>query len=233
MDPISFGFNTGSAQPQLSGAPGIKITGFDNLQDATPPSGRNDVTGQVTDSASMIFGKHQLRFAGEYRRGYINEFYHRKTRGNFSFPGTQGPWGYDPTVANPGGFNSTPCQTTYAYTTPTAAQQAYVAGVAAQANGEQVLSLADFLIGCTQQAQIVRGNTEREVYVNSFSGSAADAYQVTQRLNINYGVRWDYLGPMHNATKDLSVFRPTNANAVNGLVFQGDGYRFTLPTHLS
>ena len=94
MNPISFGFNTGAAQPQLSGAPGIKITGFDNLQNATPPSGRNDITGQATDSASWVVGRHQFRFSGEYRRGYVNEFYHRKTRGNFSFPGTQGPWGY-------------------------------------------------------------------------------------------------------------------------------------------
>ena len=230
INPISFGFNTGAAQPELSGAPGIKIQGYDNLQNATPPSGRNDVTGQMTDSASMIFGKHELRFSGEYRRGYVNEFYHRKTRGNFSFPGTQGPWGYvaDPTAAD-AGFQSAPCQTTYGYTTPTAAQQAYVAGVAAQANGEQILSLADFLIGCTQQAQIVRGNTEREVYVNSFSASAADAFQLTPRLNINYGVRWDYLGPMHDEEKDLSVFRPGNPNAVNGLVFQGAGVGSLFP----
>jgi hypothetical protein len=230
QDPISLGFNTGATQPLLSGIPGIKITGFDNLQNATPPSGRNDITGQVTDSASMLMGKHQLRFAGEYRRGFVNEFYHRKTRGNFSFPGTQGPWGYTtPTADNPTGFNSTPCQTTYDYTTPTPAQQAYVAKIVAQPNGGEILSLADFLIGCTQQAQIVRGNTEREVYVNSFSGSGSDAYQVTQRLNINYGVRWDYLGPMHNATKDLSVFRPDNPNAVNGLVFQGAGIDTLFP----
>jgi hypothetical protein len=67
----------------------------------------------------------------------------------------------------------------------------------------------------------VRGNTEREVYVNNFSGSAADAFQVTPRLNLNYGIRYDYLGPMHNDTQDLSVFRPTNPNAVHGLVFPG------------
>jgi hypothetical protein len=227
QDPIAFGFNTGAAQPELSGAPGIKITGFDNLQDATPPSGRNDITGQITDSASMIFGKHELRFHGEYRRGYVNEFYHRKQRGNFSFPGTQGPWGYGSVTA--GEFNSTPCQTTYGYTTPTAAQQAYVANIAAQANGPQILSLADFLIGCTQQAQIVRGDTERHVYVNSFSGSASDAFQLNSRLNLNYGVRWDYLGPMHDGEKDLSVFRPTNPNAVNGLVFQGAGIDSLFP----
>jgi hypothetical protein len=222
INPIALGFNTGAAQPQLSGVPGIKINGFDNLQHATPPSGRNDVTGQVTDSASLVFGKHQLRFSGEFRRAYLNEFYHRKTRGNFSFPGTQGPWGYvaDPTSSS-FGFQSAPCQTQYGYTKPTAAQQAYVAKIAAQANGSQILSLADFMIGCTQQAQIVRGNTEREVYVNNFSGSAADAFQVTSRLNINYGIRYDYLGPMHNDTQDLSVFRPTNPNAVHGLVFQG------------
>lgn len=218
INPISFGFNTGSAQPLLSGAPGIKINGFDNLQNATPPSGRNDITGQVTDTASLVLGKHELRFSGEFRRGYVNEFYHRKTRGNFSFPGTQGPWGY---VAGTG-FNSAPCQATYGYTTPTTAQQNYVNKISGQANGSQILSLADFLIGCTEQAQIVRGNTERHVYVNNFSGSASDGFQFTHELNLNYGVRYDYLGPMHDGDQDLSVFRPTAPNAVNGLVFQGN-----------
>ncbi len=230
INPISFGFNTGAAQPLLAGAPGIKITGFDNLQNATPPSGRNDVTGQVSDTASLTLGKHQIRFSGEFRRGYVNEFYHRKTRGNFSFPGTQGPWGYSaPTAANPTGYQSTPCGQQYGYinaagtsgTPPTAAQAAYVAKVAAQANGSQILALADFLAGCTQQAQIVRGNTEREVYVNNFSGSVGDALQLTPHLNLNFGVRYDYLPAMHDGTQDLSVFRPDNSAAVNGLVFQG------------
>ena len=218
MNPVSFGFNTGAAQPLLSGAPGIKISGFDNLQNATPPSGRNDITGQVTDTASLVLGKHELRFSGEFRRGYVNEFYHRKTRGNFSFPGTQGPWGY---VAGTG-FNSAPCQAAYGYTTPTAAQLAYVNKISAQANGSQILALSDFLIGCTEQAQIVRGNTERHVYVNNFSGSASDAFQFNHSLNLNYGIRYDYLGPMHDGDQDLSVFRPTASNAVHGLVFQGN-----------
>jgi hypothetical protein len=234
INPIALGFNTGTPQPLLSGAPGINIVGFDNLQNATPPSGRNDITGQATDTASYSLGKHQLRFSFEFRRGYVDEFYHRKTRGNFSFPGTQGPWGYSaPTATNPTGFNSAPCQTTYGYTTPTAAQQAYVKGVAAQANGEQILSLADFLIGCTQQAQIVRGTTEREVYVNNFSGSGGDAFQVSTKLNLNYGIRYDYLGPMHDGEKDLSVFRPTLSNAINGLAFQGNQIASLFPAALN
>jgi hypothetical protein len=224
QDPEAFGFNTGAPQPALSGAPGIKIQGYDNLQNATPPSGRNDITGQVTDSASLIFGKHEFRFSGEYRRGYVNEFYHRKERGNFSFPGTQGPWGYvaDPTASN-FGFQSAPCQAAYGYTTPTPAQLAYVNNLS-PSNSKQILSLADFLAGCTQQAQIVYGNTERHVFVDNFSGSGADAFQVTKTLNINYGVRWDYLGPMHDGYKDLSVFRPGSPNAGStGIVFQGAG----------
>jgi hypothetical protein len=230
INPISFGFNTGAQQPLLSGAPGIKINGFDNLQNATPPSGRNDVTGQATDSASLLLGKHELRFSFEFRHAYVNEFYHRKTRGNFSFIGTNGPWGYTPAAGGvAAAYQSGPCGTNYGYSTatgaptktPTAAQQAYVAKISAQTNGSQILSLADFLIGCTQQAQIVRGTTEREVYVTNFSGSAADAYQVNQHLNLNYGVRYDYLGPMHDGTQDLSVFRPNLSSAVNGLAFQG------------
>ncbi|MGI4853256.1 MAG: carboxypeptidase regulatory-like domain-containing protein [Janthinobacterium lividum] len=233
INPITLGFNTGAAQPQLAGAPGIKIVGFDNLQNATPPSGRNDVTGQGTDTASYLLGKHQLRLSFEFRRGYVNEFYHRKTRGNFSFPGTQGPWGYVASAAAGNvGFQSAPCQAQYGYTAPTAAQQAYVNKIAAQANGAQILSLADFLIGCTQQAQIVRGNTEREVFVNNFSGSVGDAFQVSQRLNLNYGIRYDYLGPMHNSTKDLSVFRPNATGAINGLVFQGAQIASLFPSAL-
>ena len=232
MNPISFGFNTGATQPLLSGAPGIKINGFDNLQNATPPSGRNDITGQVTDTASLVLGKHELRFSGEFRRGYVNEFYHRKTRGNFSFPGTQGPWGYiAPTLTNPAGlYQSGPCGQNYNYSLadgtptklPTAAQKAYLATLAGKANNLAVLGLADFLAGCTQQAQIVRGNTERHVYVNNFSGSASDSYQLSHALNVNVGIRYDYLGPMHDGDQDLSVFRPTAANAVHGLVFQGN-----------
>ena len=231
INPVSLGFNTGAAQPLLSGVPGIHIVGFDNLQDATPPSGRNDVTGQASDTASLLHGKHEFRFSGEFRRGYVDEFYHRKTRGNFSFPGTQGPWGYSaPTATNPVGYSSTPCGQQYGYinaagtasTAPTAGQTAYVKAVGGQANGQQILGLADFLIGCTQQAQIVRGDTEREVYVNNVAGSAGDAYQVTPHLNLNYGIRYDYLGPMHDGEQDLSVFRPGTPNAVNGLVFQGN-----------
>jgi hypothetical protein len=224
IDPPAFGFETGATQPALSGVPGIHISGFDNLQNATPPSGRNDITGQATDTASLVLGKHELRFSGEYRRGYVNEFYHRKQRGNFSFDGARGPWSY-----SAGSYGSAPCGVQYRYSTsngtaigtPTAAQQAYVANLNNQANGSDVLALADFLIGCTHTSQTSQGNPVRSVFVNNLSGSVSDAFQLTSHLNLNYGVRYDYLGPMHDSENDLSVFRPDLSSSVNGLAVQG------------
>ena len=45
-------------------------------------------------------------------------------------------------------------------------------------------------------------------------------WQLTPKLNFNYGIRYDYQGPLHNGNKDMSVFRPA-LTTTNGLAFQG------------
>jgi Carboxypeptidase regulatory-like domain len=80
-------------QPIL-GAPNIQISGFGPIG-ITPPEGRNDTTGHITDILSWSKGKHQLRMGGEFRSGRVDEFYHRRALGAFNFIGTQGPW-YNP-----------------------------------------------------------------------------------------------------------------------------------------
>ena len=89
-------------QPIL-GAPNIAIAGFEQIG-LTPPEGRNDVTGMLADIVSYNVGRHQIRFGGEFRQGRVNEFYHRRGTGKFTFDGTQGPWAgtcasRDPTCA--------------------------------------------------------------------------------------------------------------------------------------
>lgn len=206
FDMASLGWNTevGSA---YTGAPGISISGFDGTSAATPPSGRNDVTGHLDDTANYTIGKHQLRFGGEFRRAYLNEFYHRKIRGTFGFNGAEGPWGssaYD----SDGNFVGDACTQQYGITS--ASQDT--------STDSHVLALADFMLGCTHSSSIARGNPEREVYVNNYNLFISDSFQVTPKLNLNLGVRYDFLGPMHNANKDLSVFLFDK-----GIVFQGDG----------
>jgi hypothetical protein len=206
FDMASLGWNT-QVSAALSGAPAITISGFDGTADATPPSGRNDITGHIDDAASYVIGKHQLRFGGELRRAYLNSFYHRKMRGSFTFNGNEGPWGasaYDTS----GKFVGDACTNAYNIT-----------GTAADTSTDShILALADYLLGCSYSTSIGRGDPEREVFVTNYDLFLSDSYQVTPKLNLNLGMRYDFLGPMHNDKKDLSVFLFNK-----GIVFQGNG----------
>jgi outer membrane receptor protein involved in Fe transport len=173
----SLGFITGATIPN---APNITIKGFDPVGE-TPPEGRNDITGHLTDQLSWIKGKHQMRFGGEFRQAQLDEFYHRHATGSFTFDGSQ-----------------------------------VVTGGSGRVN-----ALADFLAGKTSAASITIGDPERQVFVNTWFLNAGDSWQISPKLNVNYGIRYDYEGPLHNSNKDMSVFRPGLTTAVNGLAFQG------------
>jgi Carboxypeptidase regulatory-like domain/TonB dependent receptor len=175
----------------LTGAPNIQIAGFDGVGQ-TPPEGREDITGHLTDVVSYTVGKHQFRFGGEFRRSQLEEFYHRHGLGTLRFDGSQGPWANDPTVTD-----------------------------------SNILSLADFLGGYfnPERTSIALGDPTRLVFVKTFALFAQDAWQASRKLTVNYGLRWDYEGPLGNDKKDLSVFDPEKG----GLVFQGAGISHVYP----
>ena len=85
FDVQSLGFITGAT---YTNAPNITIKGFDPVG-LTPPEGRNDITGHLTDQLSWVKGAHQMRFGGEYRQAQLDEFYHRHAVGAFTFDGSQ------------------------------------------------------------------------------------------------------------------------------------------------
>jgi Carboxypeptidase regulatory-like domain/TonB dependent receptor len=185
IDVIALGLDTGATH---TGASSINISGFDGTGE-TPPEGRNDVTGHITDALSYNVGKHQFRFGGEYRKAQVDEFYFRNSLGSFNFDGSQGV-GHKGYPVNPNGYGST------------------------------VKALADFLAGEVDTSSFASGDAERMIYVNSYDLFAQDAWQLTPRLNVNYGLRYDYVGPLHNGDKNLPTFVPGSAT---GLVVQGDG----------
>jgi hypothetical protein len=61
------------------------------------------------------------------------------------------------------------------------------------------------------------------VFVKTFDFFAQDSWQLSPKLDFNYGLRWDYEGPLHNSAKDLSVFRPNVSQLNDGIVYQGAG----------
>src|SRR6266850_4720509 len=205
---------TNNGQP-IHGAPNIVIGNFEQIG-LTPPEGRSDLTWHLTDIVSYSTGKHQFRFGGEVRQAHLNEFYHRRGTGKFVFDGLDGPW-----------TGTTGCGAA----TPTAACAALGNRLANAA------ALADYLAGnvstCTPAkvangddcgSSIAVGNPERFVVVNAFNLYFQDSWQITRKLNLNFGLRYEYFGPLHSDKKDLAVFTPNN-----GLQIQGAGIGSIFP----
>ncbi len=208
FDPVGLGLNTGVTDHALSGSPHLIIgpsaasvgltaggSGFDPLG-VTAPSGRNDITGHLDESFAWTKGAHQFKFGGELRQAQVDDFYQTGQRGTIYFDGSQGPW-----VAS-----STAC----------AAQGNGKAPLSTAPSDPNVLFLADFLAGCFDpgNSEIVLGDPKRQVFVNTFALSGQDSWQLTKRFSLNYGVRYDYEGPVHSNVPNLSIFDPTVAGGL-------------------
>ncbi|MGC1420945.1 MAG: carboxypeptidase regulatory-like domain-containing protein [Terracidiphilus sp.] len=97
---------------------------------------------------------------------------------------------------------------------------------------QDIAALADFLAGYLTKASIAVGNPERLVFSYGYTAFAQDSYQATTNLNFNFGLRYDFMQPMHDSKKDLSVFRP--GLTTTGIAFQGaDISNIYAPTYTS
>src|SRR5229473_1326499 len=176
---------TKNGQP-INGAPNLRITGFE----------QTGLTLHFTGIVSYTVGKHQFRYGAEFRRGKLNEFYHRRGTGRFVFDGTQGPWRTSATCTG------------------------------ATAN-LPLCALADFLAGdvaggaldpTVTGSTIAVGNPERFVHVNAFNAYIQDSWQITKKLNFQYGLRYEYFGPMQtDKSGDIANFVPGKGFVVQGV----------------
>ncbi len=94
-------------------------------------------------------------------------------------------------------------------------------------------AFADFLGGyiAPGNASIATGDPQRVYYVNSFEWWAQDNWQVSPRLNVNYGVRYAFNGRIHeDGSKGLSIFSPT---APGGFAFDGKDIQGLYPKDLN
>jgi hypothetical protein len=77
-----------------------------------------------------------------------------------------------------------------------------------------VLNLADYLAGYSADYSDILGNQERFIYTHTGTAFAEDSWQVTPKLNVNLGVRYDYQQPFYTNQPNLSTFEPNNGGLV-------------------
>jgi len=188
------GLNLGLTGQLALGAPQFYVGSFDSTG-ATPPLGRQDVTGHVDDTLHLTLGRHDLKVGGEYRHANLNVAYYVNGRGTFNFDGTR----YTNNGQN-----------------PVTNKECTDAGLDPANNGTNACStgiqVADFLAGRTQAqasgATILRNNPQRVYIINTFDVFAADDFKVNNRLTLNYGVRWSYPGVVNDDRNSIYNFTP-------------------------
>jgi Carboxypeptidase regulatory-like domain/TonB dependent receptor len=193
----------------LPGAPNIIIVPYPGSSGAgfeqvgiTPPEGRNDIVGHLTDIVSYTVGKHEIRFGGEFRQGRVDEFYFRHGLGSFAFDGTAGPWRNDATING-----------------DTKALADFLAGDVSACNA------AKNSVSSSCGASIAVGNQERHVTVNAINFFGQDAWKFSNRLTLTFGLRYEYFGPIHSTDGTLASFIP-GKGVVVGQIYPPDKNNF-------
>lgn len=191
------GFIVGLGPGIVQGAPTVTIAGFDGTGQS-PFSQRHDFSGHISEILSATYGRNEIRAGGEYRRTQIYEVGNGAggnggTRGNFTFDGNRG--------VNPS--NGVQRNQKYPATFPCAAGTC--------SSNTLLDAVADFLQMAPDQATLVNGLLDRIAGINNFNLFAGDAFRATPKLSLNFGLRWDYLSPIGDDQRDLTVFNPSQA----------------------
>lgn len=106
-DPVkTYGINVGVTDPVNFGMPTILISGFTQLggNSGWPLLTTPNQTYQVVDNISHTFGKHTLRFGGEWRHGKTTNVRNRRGKGRVRFLGNRAFPGSTPLEDFLGGF---------------------------------------------------------------------------------------------------------------------------------
>ena len=75
---------------------------------------------------------------------------------------------------------------------------------ASQCSDPAVTTLANFYLGSPFSTAANAGNTQRTTYNNGMSFFAQDDFRLARTFTLNYGLRWEYFGPVSEAHNLLS-----------------------------
>jgi len=74
--------------------------------------------------------------------------------------------------------------------------------------------LSSFLQGLPDSGKITQGNSKRHSFENNHGFYLQDSFRWTNRLTVNYGMRWDYFGVVGEKNNLFYRFDPASGNVV-------------------
>jgi hypothetical protein len=183
FNPASIGLDTGTS-PENYGLPEIDLGSsvFENLGiNPSWPRARTSETFQWNDDAAINRGKHSLQFGANWELNKVFGFNDDNFRGLLTFDGSQ--------VGN----------TLFPNTTPSSPAIS------------RLEALADLLAGLPDpnSTNISRGSTRFDIHQNVVGLYANDTYQLTPKLTLIAGLRWDFFGVPQEDRGRFSNFFPS------------------------
>ncbi len=88
-------------------------------------------------------------------------------------------------------------------------------------------ALADFMAGDVATGSIVYGDTHHNYFQNTFDAYAQDAWTVTPRMTLNYGLRYTYPGVLGASDGALTTFLPAQGMVSTDSLYPADKTDFS------
>jgi TonB-dependent receptor-like protein len=88
-------------------------------------------------------------------------------------------------------------------------------------------SLQDFLAGKVARGAILKGNSDRSTSQNSHALYVHDNFRLVSDLTLNFGVRWEYFGVLHEDSMLFSSYDPSRGLVVPSQLYERDLNNFS------
>jgi hypothetical protein len=168
---------TNGIGPNYAGIPGFQVAGVANMGNTNTGSPFVFRDNQYTTAINLgkVSGSHNLRFGFEYDHYALNHF---QPQGG-TFGTARGTFGFN-------GFLTAICN-------QVSAADLCTSGITPNANGVPANSWAQFLLGYPSElGKITQFQNPNALRFSNWALYARDQWQITQKLTVSYGLRWEY-----------------------------------------